>query len=160
MKLIIKPCILLCSLLSISILSFSQIPNYTAIRDSVYISKCGERTRYEVNQSIMNLESFTVNASTVGAHSYHYDLGMCYYLLSINEDFDEVGLRTAIRHFEKSIEYKSKHEQAYWNLALISAVLKECEQSAKYLKLYKKHVKRKYAHDKEQINLVKNRCNN
>ncbi len=138
---------------------FCQVKDYKAIRDSVYVSKCGSRTRGEVRESILNLEYLNVNSETKGADSYHYDLGMCYYLLSINENFDEVGLRSAIGHYEKTIEYNKQHSGAYWNIAFIYGELNQCEDSAKYLKLYKKHTKRRYMKDnRDQIDRLEKNC--
>lgn len=159
MKLTLKTSLLLCSLLSISILSFSQIPNYTAIRDSVKVIKCGVNTRADHLQTRMNLESLTVDASTKGVADYYYDLGMCYLVLSAGGDKDEQGLRTAIRHFERSIEYKKKFSPTYWNITFIYALMNDCENSAKYLAAYKKYAKRKEWKDiKSQVELLSISC--
>lgn len=136
-----------------------QIEDYRAVRDSVYIQQCGSISRGVVRQNLLSLEGLAVDSKTFGADSYHYDLGMCYYLLSVNEDFDEHGLRKSVSHYVKAIAINKKHSSAYWNIAFVYGYLDECENALKYLSLYKKHTKKKHLkYSKDQIESLEKKC--
>jgi hypothetical protein len=143
-------------LLTVSFQTLGQKQDYKKIQGSLMTLSCGPIDSLTLFQTKARLVAFDTSTVSKNIQLYHYDLGMCYYVLYARSN-NKSYLGKAISSLENAVYHQSSYSAALWNLALCNYFLKDCSNSKYYLERYKKVTRRKHLQN-DQIKLISKGC--
>lgn len=138
--------------------AFSQKGDYKIVRDSITKLSCktfDSLTIVETNLVLKNIDTTMLDKNV---DIYYRDLGWSYYRLYLFTK-DTVLIRNSIDSYLKANFHKPYDSSTLWELAHLNYIIRECSTGKQFIEQFKAVTEKQYWRE-DQINLMKNRCDN